>query len=158
MRAEASPPCQRQAFRIFILELPKGVLGQTLRELLQTWLAQQGWSCPSLPKIVPILALKVLHPWNPLRSEQIKMIGHLRHDPSVLTSAKAGPREGSCIRRLSLSEEVFLEHGDVGLFVGCRDLLGQGDEKQNPPYFFQLPSEHLATNKSGMKESATPKL
>lgn len=45
------------------------------------------------------------------------------------------------------SEEVFLEHGDVGLLVGCGDLLGKGDEKQNPPHFFQLPSEHLAVDK-----------
>ena len=33
----------------------------------------------------------------------------------------------------------------MGLLVGGGDLLGEGDEKQNPPHFLQLPSEHLAT-------------
>ena len=47
------------------------------------------------------------------------------------------------------------------LLVGCGDLLGQGDEKQNPPNFLQLPSEHLAANKGrsrGKVELATLKL
>lgn len=47
----------------------------------------------------------------------------------------------------------------MGLFVGCGDLLGQGDEKQNPSYFLQLSREHLAANKSrGNTELATLKL
>ena len=47
----------------------------------------------------------------------------------------------------------------MGLFVGRGDLLGQGDEKQNPPYFLQLPCEHLAAQKSrGNMGLATLKL
>ena len=45
---------------------------------------------------------------------------------------------------VELASLIFLEHGDVGLLVGCGDLLGEGDEKQNPPHFLQLASEHLA--------------
>lgn len=37
--------------------------------------------------------------------------------------------------------------------MGCGDLLGKGDEKQNPPYFLQFPSEHLAANKAGERKS-----
>lgn len=42
----------------------------------------------------------------------------------------------------------------MGLFVGCGDLLRQRDEKQNPPDFLQLPSEHLAANKSRSRGNA----
>lgn len=42
------------------------------------------------------------------------------------------------------AEEILLQHGHVGLLVGWRDLLGQGDQEQHPPHLLQLAGEHLA--------------
>ena len=42
----------------------------------------------------------------------------------------------------------------MGLLVGCGDLLGEGDEKQNPPHFLQLASEHLAAGEGRSRRQA----